>query len=74
MRAILGWWQITRLVRSPTDTTMVRAISIEMLWLCVEPEFQSSRDLLQRRSSIELRHRRVASSSAGMTTVTEEGL
>ena len=74
MRAILGWWQITRMVRPLTGTTTLRAISIEMWWLCLEPESQYSRDLLQRRSSIEPGHRRVASSGADTTTVTEEGL
>ena len=54
MRAILSRRRITRLVRLPTDTTTARAISIEMSWLCVAMESQSSRDLLQRRSSIEL--------------------
>ena len=74
MRAILGWWRITRLMRPPTDATTLRAFSIEMLWLCVAAESQSSRGLLQQRSSIEPGHRRVASSGADTTTVTEEGL
>ena len=74
MRGILSRRRITRLVRPPTETATVRAISIEMLWLCVAAESQSSRGLLQRRSSIEPGHRRVASSGADTTTVTEEGL
>ena len=74
MRAILSRRRITRLVRPPTETATLRAISIEVLWLCVAAESQSSRGLLQRRSSIEPGHRRVASSGADTTTVTEEGL
>ena len=45
-RGILSRGRITRLVRPPTGTTMLRAFSIEMSWLCVELESQSSRDLL----------------------------
>ena len=46
MRAILGWWRITRMVRPLTETTMLRAILTVMLWLCVALESQSSRGLL----------------------------
>ena len=74
MREILGSCQAVRMARLPTETTTVRAISIEMLWLCVAAESQSSPGLLQRRSSVELSHRRVVSPGAGTTTVTEEGL
>ena len=71
---ILSRRRITRLVRPPTDATTLRALSIEVLWLCVAAESQSSRGLLVRRSSIELGHRRAASSGAGTTTVTERSL
>ena len=74
MRAILSRRRITRLVRPPTDAVTLRALSIEALWLCVAAESQSSRGLLEQRSSIELGHRRVASSGAGTTTVTERSL